>query len=118
VKAVAGACIVALAAFPVLAQDSLAGAYRGNFTVDNFNVGVTLVIAQVQDGKLTGTGTFHGGSCAGDYPVQGGVKGDGIGLISTKKGGASADCVFGFRGRIEGNQLVGSMGRHQVTLRK
>ena len=118
----APALMVGLAAFPAHAQDSLAGTYKGSMTITGgfgtLNVGVTLVIAQVEGGKLTGTGTLHAGSCAGDYPIQGGVKGDAIGLISTKKGGAGGDCSFGFKGRVEGNQLVGTMGSMQIVLRK
>ena len=77
-----------------------------------------MVISSVEDGKVKGTGTFQQGPCRGDYPIVGTVKGDGIGVISPAKGGASGDCTFGFKGKIDGNRLVGSMGKYELEFRK
>ena len=104
------------------AQDSVVGTYKGSFPLATargpVEIGVTLVIASVDEGKLTGTGTYHSGACLGDYPVVGSVKENAIGLRSTKKGGAAGDCGFGFKGTVEGNRLVGNIGRYDVVLRK
>ena len=104
------------------AQDSIVGSYKGSYLFTGgrapVEIGVTLVIASVDEGKLTGTGTYHFGSCRGDYPLVGSLKENAIGLRSTAKGGAAGDCGFGFKGTVEGNQLVGNIGRYEVVLRK
>jgi hypothetical protein len=104
------------------AQDALVGKYAGSFPVQtnrgNIDVGVTVLIASVEDGKLKGTGTYHTGPCAGDYPLEGIVKGNAVGLRGTAKGGRAGDCAFGFKGTAEGNRLVGSIGKYEVELRK
>ncbi len=43
-------------------------------------MGVTLVIASIEDGKLTGTGTYHAGPCRGYYPLVGSLKDNAIGV--------------------------------------
>ena len=105
-----------------LAQDALVGSYKGSFQIQtnrgNTDIGVTLVIAAVDDGKLRGTGTLHRGPCSGDYPLEGYVKGNAVGVRSTAKGGAAGDCTFFFKGIAEGNRLVGNMGKYEVELRK
>jgi len=115
---VALACGSATAA----AQDSLAGTYKGDYEVYTSGVqrrlGMTLVISEVEDGKVKGTATFQQGPCRGDYPVQGRVRDGVIGIVSTTKGGASGDCSFGFKGKVDGNRLVGNMGKYEVEFRK
>ena len=104
------------------AQDSIVGSYQGSYAITNargpVEIGVTLVIASVNEGKLTGTGTYHFGACRGDYPLVGSLKENAIGLRSTAKGGAAGDCGFGFKGTVEGNRLVGNIGKYEVVLRK
>jgi hypothetical protein len=106
----------------VFAQESLVGKYTGNYEVatprGNFRVGVTLVIDGVEDGKVKGAATLHQGNCRGDYPLEGTVKDEVIGLRSTAKGGPAGDCGFGFKGKVEGNRLVGNMGKYEVEFRK
>jgi hypothetical protein len=105
-----------------LAQDSIAGTYNGNYEVYNRagkqTYGVTLVINSVEDGKVKGTATYHQGSCRGDYPVEGTLKDGVVGVRATAKGGPSGDCSFGFKGKVDGNRLVGNMGKYDVELRK
>jgi hypothetical protein len=105
-----------------VAQESITGTYNGSIEVRTprglERMGVTMVISGIEDGKLKGTGTIQQGPCRGDYPIEGNVKGDAIGVVSKGKGGASGDCVFGFRGKIDGNRLVGSMGKYEVEFRK
>jgi hypothetical protein len=104
------------------AQDSLPGKYVGSFPVQTNlgmqEVGVTVVINTVEDGKVKGTATLGGRGCAGDYPFEGTIKGDAIGLRGTQKGGRAGDCSFGFKGKVDGNRLVGTMGKNEVELRK
>ena len=104
------------------AQDSIVGTYKGSFPVQTYagdvEVGVTLVIASVEDGKIAGTGSYHRGSCLGDYPVVGILKDKAIGIRGTKKGGAAGDCAFFFKGTVDGNRLVGAIGKYDVVLRK
>src|SRR4051812_8908575 len=105
-----------------VAQDSLKGTYNGSFDVNTpiglQKYGVTMVIDSVDDGKVKGTATYQRGSCRGDYPIEGFVKADTIGVRSTTKGGTAGDCTFGFRGKIDGNRLVGNMGKYEVEFRK
>jgi hypothetical protein len=105
-----------------LAQDSLPGKYVGSFPVQTNRgqqeVGVTVVIQSVEEGKVKGIATLGGRGCAGDYPFEGTVKGDAIGLRATQKGGPAGDCNFGFKGKVEGNRLIGTMGKNEVELRK
>jgi hypothetical protein len=109
---------VAGAAF---AQSALVGTYRGSYEVDSKGrqrFGVTLAIASVEGGKVKGTATLHDGPCRGSYPVEGFVKDTAIGVRALQKGGAAGDCTFGFKGKIDGNRLVGNMGKFEVELRK
>ena len=105
-----------------VAQESITGTYKGNIEVNTnrgpTRWGVTMVISSVEDGKVKGTGMFHEGPCRGDYPIVGSVKGDVVGVISPAKGGTSGDCTFGFKGKIEGNRLVGNMGKYEIEFRK
>ena len=123
-KLLGGVAFVAMtcASAAALAQDSLAGTYKGDYEVygsgGQRRFGVTLVISGVEDGKVKGTATLHQGNCRGDYPVEGSVKDGVIGVRSTTKGGPSGDCGFGFKGKVDGNRLVGNMGKYDVELRK
>ena len=114
--------VTALWGSACFAQDALVGKYAGSFPIQtnrgNVDVGVTVVIASAEDGKLKGTGTYHAGPCAGDYPLEGYVKGNAVGLRGTAKGGRAGDCAFGFKGTVEGNRLIGSIGKYEIELRK
>jgi hypothetical protein len=110
------------AAGVALAQDGLVGTYNGSYEVQStkghLRFGITLAIASVQDGKVKGTGTLQDGPCRGSYPVEGFVKDGAIGVRAIEKGGAAGDCGFGFKGKIEGNRLIGNLGKFEVVLRK
>jgi hypothetical protein len=115
---VAMTCITTTA----FAQASIAGTYNGDYEVygsgGQRRFGITLVINSVEDGKVKGSATLHQGSCRGEYPVEGTVKDDVIGVRSTAKGGTAGDCSFGFKGKVDGNRLVGNMGKYDVVFRK
>lgn len=103
------------------AQDSLVGSYRGSYEVQGGRVarfGITLAITSVEGGRVKGTGTLHDGPCRGSYPVEGFVKDAAIGLRAIEKGGPAGDCTFGFKGKVDGNRLVGNLGKYEVDLRK
>ena len=109
--------------FPLVvgAQDSLVGTYNASYTstgIQSTLQSLTIVIASVEDGVVKGTGTRRDRGCAGDYPIEGSLKGDSIRLRATKKGGPTGDCMFGFAGKIEGGALVGKYGPHEVTFKK
>jgi hypothetical protein len=112
---------VLLTAGVAFAQDAV-GTYTGSYEVQStkghHRFGVTLAITSVEDGKLKGTGTLHDGPCRGSYPVEGFVKGGGIGVRAIQKGGPAGDCGFSFKGKIDGNRLFGNMGKFEVELRK
>ena len=115
--------IVALCASgAVFAQDSIVGRYTGSFDFQTNQglqkVGVTVVIDSVEDGRVKGTATMGGRACAGDYPVEGTLKGSELAVRSTRKGGPAGDCSFAFRGTAEGSRLVGRMGKYDVELRR
>ena len=105
-----------------LAQDAAVGTFRGSFdahtNIGLVSVGVTLTISSVDDGKVTGTGNLARGVCAGNYPLAGTLKGADLAVRATQKGGPAGDCSFGFRGKVDGNRLVGTMGKYEVELRK
>ena len=114
---VAGAGLWAATSF---AQGALTGSYQGSYTFQAakpFEIGVTLVIAKAEAGAIAGTGTLHTGACRGDYPVSGKGQAGGFFVVSGK-GGPAGDCTFGFKGRLEGNKLVGTIGKYDVELRK
>jgi hypothetical protein len=106
----------------VHAQDSLVGKYSGRFDavgVVNYTVGVTLEISSVDDGKVKGVATLSmRTACNGQYPFAGTYKDDQLVVRATQKGGPAGDCDFGFRGKREGDTLVGTIGKYEITLRK
>jgi hypothetical protein len=118
IAVVATACASATA----VAQESVAGTYNGNYEVStprgHQRWGVTLTISNVEGGKVKGIATLQQGPCRGDYPVEGVVKNGVIGVTATAKGGPGGDCSFFFKGKIDGNRLVGNMGKYDVELRK
>jgi len=116
------AAIALVCSVTALAQESIVGTYKGSFEVHTnigmMPVGVSLVISGVDDGKVNGVATLGGRGCAGDYPVEGTLKGSEIAVRAPQKGGRGGDCSFGFRGTVEGNRLVGRMGKYDLELRK
>lgn len=104
------------------AQDVVTGKYSGYFTVQTIggdrNVGLSITLASVEGDVAKGTGTMYSGACAGDYPFEGTVKDGEVRFVSKTKGGRAGDCGFGFRGKLEGNKLVGKFGKYDVELRK
>ena len=99
-----------------LAQDSLVGTYTGNYTVPGrygnpVQVGVTLTIASVENGVVTGTASQStGGPCTGDYPMEGKYDGNKLVMKETAKGGKAGDCTFRFNVAQDGNNWVGTTG--------
>jgi len=101
------------------AQDSLTGKYSGSYTtVRPYVIGVSLVIASVEDGIVKGTASLYDGRCMGEYPVEGTYKDNKLVVRATAKGGKAGDCSFGFAGTVEGNSLNGKMGQIDIQLRK
>jgi hypothetical protein len=107
---------------PAHGQEGLTGKYTGSFVAQVFgrdvDVGLTIVISSVQEGRVTGVATMGGQSCGGDYPFEGYLKGKELGVRSNVKGGRAGDCTFGMLGTLEGNKIVGTMGRYPLQVSK
>ncbi|HEX2828911.1 MAG TPA: hypothetical protein VHP37_21350 [Burkholderiales bacterium] len=108
-------------ASPAWAQADITGRYTGNLVVQyqgrDSSIGLTMVIASADNGRVKGVATL-GGPCAGDYPFEGFLKGNELGVRSNVKGGRAGDCEFGMRGTIEGNRITGTYGRYPLQLTK
>jgi hypothetical protein len=123
-KLLSGIAVIVMtcASAAAVAQDSLEGTYNGNYEVYNRagkqSYGATLVLNKPEEDKVKGTATLHQGNCRGEYPVEGTVKDGAIGLRATAKAGLAGDCSFGFKGKVDGNRLVGNMGKYEVVFRK
>src|SRR5690349_10270884 len=94
-----------------VAQQSIVGTYNGNIEVTPNRPqrwGVTMVISSVEGGNIKGTGSIQQGPCRGEYPIEGSVRSDSIGVVSKTKGGASGDCTFAFKGKIDGDRMAGN----------
>jgi hypothetical protein len=120
ISAAVGIAIVC--ATTAFAQDAALGTYKGSFDVQTSGgmmaVGVNLTINSVDDGKVKGSATLGGRGCAGDYPLEGTLRGSDLAVRATRKGGVAGDCDFGFRGTVQGDRLVGKAGRFDLELRK
>jgi len=116
---------------PVLAQQTLLGKYSGSFSsFTNFGqviTGITLEILSVDGDKVSATAVrARGGAagrspCAGEYPVEGTVKGDTLVLRATEKGVkavGAGDCGLMLRLTVDGNKLVGTVNKNEAQLSK
>ena len=116
------ALLLLSACAPVYGQGDVTGKYSGSYTVQfhgrDAEIGLTLDIASVENGRVKGVATMGGQSCAGEYPFEGYLKGNELGIRSNVKGGRAGDCVFGMRGTVEGNRFVGTYGSFPVRLSK
>jgi len=111
-----------------LAQQTLLGKYSGSFSsFTNFGqviTGITLEILSVDGDKVSATAVrARGGAagrspCAGEYPVEGKLKGDTLALRATTKGGPAGDCDLTLRLTVEGNKLVGTVLKYKAELSK
>jgi hypothetical protein len=124
-KIVFSAGIVFALSGPVFAQQTLLGKYSGSFTqtsrLSNVSVGLSLEILSVDGDTVKGKAVRYAigkGACAGEYPVEGNVKGDVLELKATQKGGPSGDCGMTLRLTVEGNKLVGTMNDFNTQLSK
>ena len=111
---------------PVIAQQTLLGKYSGSFmqatSLGDVSTGLTLEILTVEGDTVKGKAVRMAEgtrvSCAGEYPVEGKVKGDALELIATEKGGPAGDCPMTFRLTVEGSKLVGTMNNFKTQLSK
>jgi hypothetical protein len=62
--------------------------------------------------------TRRGGSCDGEFPVQGTYKDNKLDVRTIEKVGKASDCIFRLRMNVQGNKLVGNMGKTELTLSK
>jgi hypothetical protein len=99
------------------------GKYSGNHQIGTSDVRVALDIKSVEAGTVKGTleryvSTRRGGSCDGEFPVQGTYKDNKLDVRTIEKVGKASDCIFRLRMNVQGNKLVGNMGKTELTLSK
>jgi hypothetical protein len=107
-----------LASSPAWPQASLVGDYAGSYQIQvdgsNLDIRIAVSVDSVEGDVVKGTATSASSKCAGDYPFQGTLNGNQLIVRSTTRRG---DCGFGFSGYVEGDALVGSMGRNELPMR-
>lgn len=121
-KVFVGAALFA-ATLPALAQENLVGDWSGTYrytgaTTRDIDIGIELKIAKVDGPLVTGSARTTGGTCAGEYQMRGKLDGQNLGMISTNTAGAAGDCKFGFRAKIEGSAMTGTVGTYNMRLSK
>lgn len=116
-------CLNALS-FCCHADDVPAGKYSGSYRtpVKGTTVQVALNVLSVENGKIdaslqrfTASGRGVMDPCDGTYPAHGMMKDDEID-IRAEAGGRAGDCRPHFRGRLEGQSLVGKFGQNDIRL--
>lgn len=124
-KTVLSAGLAILFSAPVLAQHALVGKYTGSFvqptpSQGDLMPGITLEILSVEGDTVKGTAVRMTAAasrrCAGEYPVEGTLKGDTLELKATTKGGPAGDCDLTLRLKVEGNKLVGTVLKYKAQL--
>ena len=125
-KIVVSAGLAVFFSAPVLAQHALVGKYTGSFVQrtgsGEYTPGLTLEILTVEGDTVKGkavrgaAGSARG--CAGEYPVEGKLKGDTLELKATEKGGPAGDCQLTLKLTVEGNKLVGTLLKYPAQLSK
>jgi hypothetical protein len=113
---------------PALAQQTLLGKYSGTFSyIDHrgeVHTGISLEILSVDGDSVSAkavraSGSLRGRSaCAGEYQLEGKVKGDALELRVTEKGGGAGDCGMTLRLTVDGNKLVGTVNKNKAQLSK
>jgi len=125
-KIVVSAGLAILFSVPVLAQHALVGKYTGSFVQrtgsGEYTPGLTLEIRSVEGDTVKGTAVRGAAGaafrCAGEYPVEGKLKGDTLALRATTKGGSAGDCDLTLRLTVEGSKLVGTLLKYPAQLSK
>lgn len=125
-KSIAIAAISALLfSCPVLAQQTLLGKYSGSFSMqDNRGqivTGVTLEILGVEgdtvSAKAVRERSIQRSPCAGEYRLEGKLKGNALALKSIS-GPGSGDCNLTMRLTVDGNKLAGTINKWDAQLSK
>jgi len=109
----------------------LLGKYSGSFSSSTprgeVTTGITLEILSVDGdavaGKAIRAPAARGGRspCAGEFPVEGKVRGDTLELKGTEKGikaMGAGDCEMALRLTVDGNKLVGTINNSKAQLSK
>ena len=103
------------------AQQALPGTYEGRFFFYSPEAGrevpipAGLVITQAAEGKVTGKFQVFKYLCQGDYSAEGTYEGNKMTLKVGK--GTTVDCGGGTLVlALEGNKLVGKLGRSDIEL--
>jgi hypothetical protein len=117
-----------LAGTVVFAQEAdIVGKYSGSWTGEQGQrLAAVLDIRTVEGNKVTGVlerfsnpGRQTGWRpCDGEYPVSGTLRGNELNLITTEPGGRAGDCRARIRAAVQGDKLVGTIGRSHVELSK
>lgn len=106
------------------AQDAnLTGTYTGSFpTSQNTTVTIRLTIASVEDGVVKGSAYRNstarsGGQCAGEYPMQGTLKGNEVD-VQGKATQRDGDCNLRLRATVVADRLEAKFGAYEFLMRK
>ena len=119
-----GGVLVLWIASAAFAQQTLLGTYSGSYSATTFSgsnpieVRLTLDITSLEDGIVKGKGMNYSRPCYGEYPLEGILKGNELKLDATRKGGPAGDCGMSLRLTVDGNKLVGTMGKWNARLSK
>jgi len=109
------------------AQQNLIGSYQGGYEHEGQGVGqkrgqtaiagVKLEIKTLEGDRVTGTWHLLRGKCQGEYPVSGSYRNGQ--LVLQAAGGAKEGCANSkLRLTADGEKLVGTYGKHELTLSK
>lgn len=109
---------------PAFAQQTLVGKYSGSFvqTTNRGDVtaGLTLEVLAVEGdtvkGKAARASVGNRDGCAGEFTVEGKVKGNELELKSTASSVGAGDCSMALRLTVDGNKLVGTMNQSRAQL--
>jgi hypothetical protein len=121
---VIGAALCAIS-FSALAQDNnLVGTWSGSYLYMGSvrstpaPVGVEVEITSVEGNVVKGLAKQFSRVCGGEFPLNGKLDGNNLGMISASNLGPTGDCRFGFRAVVDGNKMTGKVGTYDLQLNK
>jgi hypothetical protein len=116
--------LAALATTAAIAQEATLkpGTYTGSYpTSRDTTITIKLTIKSIEDGVVKGSAyrsstARSGGQCAGEYPVEGTLKGNELD-VSGKATQRDGDCNFRLRAVVDSGRLNAKLGANEFTMR-
>lgn len=124
IRTIFAACALLATALPAWSQENnLVGNWSGSYlytgaTTRTVDIGIELKVDKLEGAVVTGSARTIGGNCAGEYQMRGKFDGQNLGMISTNSAGAAGDCKFGFRAKLDGDRMIGTVGTYEMRLSK